>query len=110
MIFIQQINDHQHLHRLVNRDENLFFIDILSVQVTPKEFTEQTRHRLLRLLGSSTDQPAVLERSLSSSSSSSSSFSSSSSSSTNSIIEVQGEKNSFSNGRSRSEPPISNGK
>lgn len=80
--------------------------------MTTKDFTEQTRERLLRLLGSSTDnyvgsvfeQSSLRERSLSSSSDSSTL-----SSSSNSVVEVPADRNGPLSSRSRSEPPVSNG-
>ncbi|CAF1016745.1 unnamed protein product [Adineta steineri] len=101
--FNEQIKEtsHQHLPSSVTKRTSTF------TPTTPKELTEQTRQRLLRVLGPATDyhinspleQPSFLERS-----------SSSSSSSNESVIEVQPVRsNDHSNMRSRSEPPAQNG-
>ncbi|CAF3754296.1 unnamed protein product [Rotaria socialis] len=84
---------------------------------TPRDLTEQTRQRLLRLLGPSADYhaastfetPSLLER-CSSSSSNASTSSSSLSSSNDSVIDAQSTKlHDPLIVRSRSEPPLENG-
>ncbi|CAF3360710.1 unnamed protein product, partial [Rotaria sp. Silwood2] len=103
-------NSHQYLQSSLTKRTSPF------TPVTPKDLTEQTRQRLLHLLGPSTDyhtnnsfEPSsLLERC--SSSSSSSPSSSSISSSNESVIEAQPAKlNDPLTVRSRSEPPIQNG-
>ncbi|CAF3977378.1 unnamed protein product, partial [Rotaria sp. Silwood1] len=76
--------------------------------ITPKDLTEQTRQRLVHLLGPSSDY--LTNKSLESPSSLEHSLSSSISSSNDSVVEVQQIKsNDPITVRSRSEPPIQNG-
>ncbi|CAF1156782.1 unnamed protein product [Rotaria sp. Silwood1] len=76
--------------------------------ITPKDLTEQTRQRLVHLLGPSSDY--LTNKSLESPSSLEHSSSSSISSSNDSVVEVQQIKsNDPITVRSRSEPPIQNG-